>query len=226
MEEVMNDFLAEDLFWDHTIPPMVFQGKEISMYDNEFILRALEYRRRRHSFRYMLDFLKEKKELICAEIGTWTGENATVMLRTDKRITLYTIDGYSNIPPSTGGLVMNKNEIDAVEKVAEDNLTPFGSRRIKVRKQSEDSYKDFPDEMFDYIYIDGDHTLDAVKRDLRLWYSKLKKSGVFAGHDWVDDVNGVKPAVIAFKDSFNIKDFFCDDPLPINLGYSDWWWVK
>ncbi len=220
------NFLEKDLFWDYTIPPMEFQAKEISMYDNEFILRALEYRRRRHSFLDMLEILKDNKELICAEIGTWTGENAKIMLRADKRVKLYTIDGYSHTTLCFTGDVMSKEEVDKIEKTAEENLTPYGERRVKVRKQSEEAYKDFPDEYFDYIYIDGDHHYKTIKNDINIWYPKLKKGGVMGGHDWADEYGEVKKAVLEFKEQKGIGNICCDNPIPIHMGFSDWWFVK
>jgi predicted O-methyltransferase YrrM len=42
----------------------------------------------------------------------------------------------------------------------------------------------FSDEYFDFIYIDGNHSYDAVKDDLTKWYPKLKKGGLIAGDDY------------------------------------------
>ena len=42
----------------------------------------------------------------------------------------------------------------------------------------------FPDNFFDFIYIDGDHSYEAVKNDLHMWHPKLKKYGVMCGDDF------------------------------------------
>jgi hypothetical protein len=40
-------------------------------------------------------------------------------------------------------------------------------------------------ESLDFVYIDANHKYDAVKKDLELWYPKVRKGGVFAGHDYL-----------------------------------------
>ena len=37
---------------------------------------------------------------------------------------------------------------------------------------------------FDFIYVDGDHSYEAVLADLLAWYPKLKKFGVMCGDDY------------------------------------------
>lgn len=60
----------------------------------------------------------------------------------------------------------------------------------------EDSAKaaeQFKDKSCDLIFIDAAHTFEAVKRDIEAWLPKVKKTGVFAGHDI--DAHGVRRAV-------------------------------
>lgn len=44
---------------------------------------------------------------------------------------------------------------------------------------------DFPDNYFDWIYIDTDHTYETTRDELRLYAPKIKKGGIIAGHDYV-----------------------------------------
>jgi predicted O-methyltransferase YrrM len=45
----------------------------------------------------------------------------------------------------------------------------------------------FPDEYFDFIFIDADHSYEAVIRDIESWWPKIKKGGMFAGDDFIPD---------------------------------------
>ena len=44
--------------------------------------------------------------------------------------------------------------------------------------------KRFEDESIDFIYIDAEHKFEYVYRDIVNWYPKMKKGGIFAGHDY------------------------------------------
>ncbi len=42
----------------------------------------------------------------------------------------------------------------------------------------------FPDDYFDWIYVDGDHVYEAVRADLELFDPKVRPGGLIAGDDY------------------------------------------
>ena len=42
----------------------------------------------------------------------------------------------------------------------------------------------FPDDHFDFVFIDASHRYELTKADIRLWYRKVKERGFLAGHDY------------------------------------------
>ena len=66
------------------------------------------------------------------------------------------------------------------------------SERFKFIKivigSSESAVKDFANESIDFIYIDADHSYDAVKKDIEMWFPKVKRGGYMAFHDYSEDV--------------------------------------
>lgn len=96
-----------------------------------------------------------------------------------------------------------------------NNLKPYVGKYEIIKDYSYNAYSRFPDEYFDFIYIDGNHSYDAVKDDLLKWYPKLKKGGLIAGddytrlaEDYVFNYNfGVKRAVdeFAFEQKRNVS---------------------
>ncbi|OHC74216.1 MAG: hypothetical protein A3G18_11985 [Rhodospirillales bacterium RIFCSPLOWO2_12_FULL_58_28] len=57
----------------------------------------------------------------------------------------------------------------------------------------------FDDRYFDWIYVDGMHTKEAVAADLKAFLPKMKENGLILGHDYIDHEDfGVIDAVDDF----------------------------
>lgn len=100
----------------------------------------------------------------------------------------------------------------------------------------------FMGDYFDFIYLDADHSYDFVKRNLEEWYPKVKKGGLFAGHDYINGtmgdgtVFGVKKAVDEFvEDIGNVKLYVTTDDTPYwpdgslvpdDKRYFSWYFIK
>lgn len=92
-------------------------------------------------------------------------------------------------------IISNNNKIYSVELYCRPrllkNAKSWGINLIC--KSSKEASLDFPDNFFDLIYIDGDHSYQSVKQDILLWIGKVKKKGIIAGHDY--NWSGVEKAV-------------------------------
>jgi predicted O-methyltransferase YrrM len=55
---------------------------------------------------------------------------------------------------------------------------------IVYRGSSGEMASNFADDSLDWIYIDGNHRHDFVKKDLELYFSKVKSTGLIAGDDY------------------------------------------
>lgn len=65
-----------------------------------------------------------------------------------------------------------------------------GRTEVRIhRMRSLDAVAQFPDKSLDWVYIDGDHSYEAVKADLVAWLRKVKTGGVLVGddYDWLDE---------------------------------------
>mgnify|MGYP003685889429 CR=1 FL=1 len=75
---------------------------------------------------------------------------------------------------------------------------------ILIKKTSTDASIDIKDNFLDWVYIDGDHRFKHVLNDLTLWYNKVKKGGIIAGHDYTHaDIR--KAINIFLKNNTNCK---------------------
>jgi len=47
----------------------------------------------------------------------------------------------------------------------------------------------FPDQYFDWVYVDTTHSYEQTRKELHLLKSKVKTDGIIAGDDWLTDPN-------------------------------------
>lgn len=155
---------------------------------------------------FIFDLVPENST--CAEIGVWLATFSQMILDNTNPSKLYLIDPYSfhkgdpprvTIAKSQEG--MNWIYFRLIEDFKDENRTQF------IRKKSQDAYVQFDDEYFDWIYVDGDHSYQAVKLDLQLYLPKIKVGGLIIGDDWEWEGNRpIKKAVEEFlNDNNNVE---------------------
>lgn len=124
------------------------------------------------------------------EIGTWKGTSISylgveLINLNKKNTTLYCIDTWEGTPGEhdTDPSVINNTLYDEFL----NNIKPLEDNGLKIEKiknKSQLCSDMFEDHFFDFIYVDGSHYYDDVKKDILLYLPKLKPNGIFAGHDW------------------------------------------
>jgi len=168
--------------------------------------------------RPFIDFLKmtQKKNLIGVEIGVEYGYHALQMLQTLDIKKLYLIDPYQR-RHVIGKII--ENDGDLIYEKAKSKMKDYKEKSIFLRKTSEEAVDDIPNNI-DFVYIDGNHNYEFVKKDIELYYPKVKKGGVIAGHDFSASFFGVCRAVFEFLDKkgYDITD--------LQGKRKDWWFIK
>ena len=71
----------------------------------------------------------------------------------------------------------------------------MGYKYTPIRALSNEAVNKFENESCDVVFIDMEHTYEAVKNDINIWLKKVKSGGYMAGHDYVDGWPGVVKAV-------------------------------
>lgn len=64
-----------------------------------------------------------------------------------------------------------------------------------VRMTSLDAAKLFPEGYFDLVFVDADHSYEAVIDDKKAWLPLIRKGGLLTGHDYYEKKPGVIKAV-------------------------------
>ena len=148
---------------------------------------------RRALFSFITDHRKRllkmmPKRSICAEIGVWKGDFSQRILDIANPSELHLIDPWMFQPslPSRwyGGVkAANQSDMDEIFESVRDRFASFPEVRFH-RKPSEEAYSEFPNEFFDWVYVDGNHDYDSVKADLELYFPKIKPNGFLTGDDY------------------------------------------
>ena len=140
------------------------------------------------------------------EVGCWKGRSICSIadIVKQKNITIYAIDNFLGSENERTTFCAEAATTD-IEKIFKDNIASFDiENNVKILKvDSREVWEKFsmPDETFDFIFIDGQHTADLVESDIRTCLPKLKQGCVIAGHDLI--LSEVKTGVEAvFGDCF------------------------
>lgn len=123
---------------------------------------------------------------IGVELGSFKGQFANTILN-NWGGKLLMVDVWRELPHQEYDDASNhKEHIDAYSQAME-NIKGFEDRAYMLRMKGEHACNLIDDRSLDFIYIDANHTYEAVKGDLKLWYSKVKVGGIVMGHDYLPD---------------------------------------
>lgn len=168
-----------------------------------------------------LDLLQNQKNLVGVEIGVERGNNALNILQTLDIKTLYLVDPFCFIYDTDGNLVEEKSGANAIEGEARYLLTPFSDKIVWIKGYSTEVLDQIPNNI-DFVYIDGNHSYEYVKRDIECYYPKVKDLGIIGGHD-LDNPN-VRKAVLQIFNSLSYNEVASSKSRDCRAY--DWWVLK
>lgn len=140
------------------------------------------------------------------EVGSWKGRSTVAIAEAvvGRGIEVWAIDTFTGDPAvrKEVGHVAPAEVYDTFAR----NTSRFPFVKV-LRQASPGAAASFDDTTVDWIFIDGDHTYDAVLADILAWYPKITPAGLISGHDFGKH-EGVTEAVMrAFR------SFQCDSTI-------------
>jgi predicted O-methyltransferase YrrM len=180
--------------YDH-LGPVEWVDKQIEYGSQELVI----------SGRGLIPFLRQMgNNLVGCEIGVCHGFTTEYMVKSLSNICkIYAVDHYPSFVDWDGTRVTAERQEETKQR-CERRLAPY---RDKISLHYEDSATfstTIEDDSLDFVFIDGDHSYEAVLRDCRLYWPKVKNGGLFAGHDI--NLQSVRQALGQFFSESRIDD--------------------
>lgn len=169
------------------------------------------------SGRELVPILKKINAKMGIEIGVDEGLTSRYFLSQLPELKLFGVDPYAEYIDWNGNY-LNQDGRNNTFDLANSRLSKFGERYVLYRVTSDDAVDKFFDNAYDFIFIDGLHEYKQLLKDCANYFPKIRKGGVFAGHDYTA-ISGVKKAVDEFAKEVGAT--------PIHLREKDvWYWIK
>lgn len=143
-----------------------------------------------------------------AEIGVLAGWTHWHLLDKRPSLSMIAVDSWQT---RSGSCVYGDAERIAAAKAAFNAKSKeYGGRSRVINEDSLTAAARIPDASLDFVFIDGDHTYEACRRDILAWLPKLKSSGWITGHDY-HEFPGVKKAVDELLSPVSCATEYTDD---------------
>jgi hypothetical protein len=154
---------------------------------------------------------------------------------------LYMIDPWKHLDDYVSDLNSSNEDMEKRFQSALDNVREFSSRCNIMRMTSSEAAEIIDDESLDFVFIDANHDYEHCKQDLEIWYPKVKKGGLFSGHDYVNlgkgepiegsdivspEVFEVKTAVDEFANKLGVEVQTTIKDKWFEHSFQTWFWVK
>lgn len=163
----------------------------------------------------LFELMEQVKEenLTLVEVGSYMGESMEIFAKSGKFKKIYCVDPWLDTDTTTDYVSESEKHFDEKKE-----LFDFVE---KIKLTSYEASKKFDDESIDMVYIDAEHTPEAIKNDIGYWLPKIKNEGYISGHDWEFKGGILQNSII---NSIGNPDYICKHV--IHGGKSDGSWIK
>lgn len=152
-----------------------------------------------------------KKDAVIVEIGSLHGKSSSIISKACPLGRVFCIDTWRGFDSSVKGITKEKAQSRGWPLPGTKNTYEFFEQNTKdcknitaMRTPSPYGLQDF-NLPCDMIFLDAAHTNPSDIDNINFWLPKVKKGGIFVGHDYSDEWPDVKANVEYLKSKgFNI----------------------
>lgn len=151
---------------------------------------------------------------IIVELGSYLGDSSKAIAKGiragDNQATLFCVDTWRGVwakvedGKTDAERAMAQTLLHTDARVTfESNMT--GIPHVTLQMSTDQAVSKFRDGSVDMIFIDADHSYDAVRADILNWMPKLKPGAFLCGHDY-RNYEGVTKAVEETVGAFSVRE--------------------
>ncbi len=127
---------------------------------------------------------------VFVEVGCWLGKSTAYCAQrirdSGRPLLFYAVDTWQGSANEPAMVEAVDNAGGSVFELFRRNMEEAGVveciRTLKMPSVAAAAL--FGDRTLDFVFIDADHTREAVQSDIAAWRPKVKPGGTLAGHDW------------------------------------------
>ncbi|MBU6346911.1 MAG: class I SAM-dependent methyltransferase [Cyanobacteria bacterium REEB494] len=140
------------------------------------------------------------------ELGAWKGRSSSFLVveayNKSPKIEIHIVDTWGDNPYDG-----SQDQASKVYEKFVENMAPLNGLFQLHRMNTADAANLFENKSLDGVFIDADHSYEAVKKDIQNWLPKIRKGGILAGHDYNHSWPGVIKAVDELLSGITIFEF-------------------
>lgn len=155
------------------------------------------------------------------EVGTLFGEYADKIMAEWKG-NLVCVDPWQNQPVE---VYQDSANVEDMEQIWRRVSAKYAKNpRVELMRMfSVDAAGKFEDGELDFVFLDGNHAIEAVRDDIPAWWTKVKIGGIFSGHDFYvrydhETNSDAMTPVLELSEAIGIR--------PHVTWCNSWWFVK
>lgn len=119
-----------------------------------------------------------------AELGVREGQTFLHLLESCPQLAMIGVDLWDVQPDNIGACSSWSLEHHLANyNTVKTKMARFPGRASLYRMSTDKAAKLIEDESLDFIFIDADHSEEAVRRDIENWSPKVQTGGAIIGHD-------------------------------------------
>ncbi|WP_373032037.1 class I SAM-dependent methyltransferase [Sulfurovum sp.] len=162
-------------------------------------------------FLYMLCYMQEVEGDV-VEIGSWQGRSTSFLARAvkeSKNGQFYAVDHFRGNVGKENFYTVN-GSLDNLKTNFENNINQLGLSDIVtlLDMSNVEAAEIIKEKTIRFLFIDGDHTKEGVKKDIELFFPRLVKGSIVVFDDYFDGFPGLLEAIEDVFEEYNFSKFF------------------